>query len=89
MGCIWVSPPSQIVTTSQAATSQNFRAKSQKQGDSNGSPIIAWCECQSIFFNEQIFIQLDLDELDKLDKIAHAWIRIHFQSRISTENVLV
>ena len=36
--------------------------------------------------NEGIFIQLD--ELEKLDKITHAWIRLNLQSHISTENTL-
>ena len=43
----------------------------------------------SLFFfqNEVIFVQLD--ELDELDRIIHAWIRINLQSHTSTENVLV
>ena len=41
----------------------------------------------SFFQNERIFIQLD--ELDELDKITHAWIRINLQSHQSTEDTLV
>ena len=36
--------------------------------------------------NEEIFILLD--ELDELDRGAHAWITIHLQPHISTENIL-
>ena len=38
-----------------------------------------------VFFqNEGIFFQLD--ELDELDKINHAWIRIHLQFYTRTED---
>ena len=39
------------------------------------------------FQNEEIFVQLD--ELDELDRITHAWIKIYLQSHTSTENILV
>ena len=32
---------------------------------------------------------MQLDELDKLDKIIHAWIRIHLQCHTSIERTLV
>ena len=41
----------------------------------------------SFFQNEDIFVQLD--ELDELDRITHALIRIHLHPHTSTENILV
>ena len=41
----------------------------------------------NLFFlkkNEVIFVQLD--ELDELDRITHAWIRINLQSGTSTDS---
>ena len=44
-------------------------------------------EIWSIYFKEVIFVWLD--ELDNLDYDIHAWIRIHIQSHISAENIVL
>ena len=60
---------------------QSFRLTPNKCGK--------WIEWNILFFfqNEAIFVQLD--ELDKLDKIIRAWIRIHLQFHTSIEYTLV
>ena len=42
-----------------------------------------------IFFLQKKGILVQMDELDKLHKVTHAWIRIHLQFHTSTEDSLV
>ena len=55
--------------------------------DLNGQNRMLWWKFDQSIFKEVIFVWLE--ELDNLDYDIHVWIRIHIQSHVSAENIVL